>query len=68
VSKRDNLGWVGVIRSIDTGSDSAIVWWLNDYQRNKDGRIIKDSRGQKVEKLSRESLSSLKIIQEKAVL
>jgi hypothetical protein len=36
-----------------------MVWWLNDYQRNKQGRILKDGRGQPVEKLTRVPLSEL---------
>jgi len=59
VGKCEKLGWVGFIRSIDTGCESAMVWWLNDYQRNKQGRILKDGRGQPVEKLTRVPLSEL---------
>jgi putative DNA primase/helicase len=52
-------GWIGVVRSVS--DSSALVWWTGDYDRNKSGRIIRNSDGTPREKLTRMDLSQLVI-------
>ncbi|MBD0344036.1 MAG: hypothetical protein ICV63_04225 [Coleofasciculus sp. Co-bin14] len=57
---RKATGWVGIVRAMD--KSSAQVWWQGDYDRTKQGRIVKNSDGTSREKLTRIDLAQLLLL------
>ncbi len=54
-------GWVGIVRVMDETFTQ--VWWSGDYDRTKQGRIVKNSDGTPREKWTRMELSQLVLIE-----
>lgn len=58
IDGQEKIGWVGYIREV-LDEDRVRVWWSADYNRNRNGRVIRGRDGKPEEKLTIEPIANL---------